>query len=91
MLASYLVKYLIYADKVLKLNMKFILAVRSREKAEKVYKRELQNQNIQLYLTDLRAPFDIKDSVNLIIHAASLADPQYYRTNPVDVALPNVL
>lgn len=91
MLASYLVKYLIYADKVLKLNMKFILAVRSREKAEKVYKRELQNQNIQLYLTDLRAPFDIKDSVNLIIHAASLADPQYYRTNPVDVVLPNVL
>ena len=41
--------------------------------------------------TDLSSPLKVGEPIHNIIHVASLADSQFYKTNPVDVALPNVL
>ena len=90
MLARYLTRYLFYLNEKKHLNMRFVLAVRNIEKAKKVYRDQLNNR-IHLLATDLSSPLNVEEPIHIIIHAASLADPQFYKTNPVDVALPNVL
>ena len=90
MLGRYLTEYFIFLNKEKNLNLRLILLIRNRKKAEHLFGNIL-NKNIQFLVSDLISPIDLNENINFIIHAASLADPQYYKTNPVDVASPNIL
>ncbi len=90
MLGRYLTEYFIYLNKEKELNLHLLLLIRNRRKAESLFGNIL-DKNIQLLISDLISPLELNENINFIIHAASLADPQYYKTNPVDVATPNIL
>ena len=90
MLASYLVYYLIWLNEICDYNIKIKILVRSKEKCRKYFGSYLYKSYFFVYTDDLCGTFDI-DEVDYIIHAASLASPQYYKSSPVEVAAPNAI
>lgn len=47
--------------------------------------------NITVIENDVSEPMDIDGNIDYIIHAASLASPQYYSVCSVDVLKPNTV
>ena len=87
MLASYMMYFMIYLNKIHFYDIMIISLSRNAEKF---------NTRFGYYARDIT---QINKSVNekvdincdYIIHAASFASPQYYTISPIDVILPNVL
>lgn len=91
-LASYLVKYFLYLNSLnSNQQTKVIGLVRNIEKAKNRFKAYLKDPMFELFNHDVNKKFDIKDSINFIIHAASQASPKYYKDDPVGTLKPNVL
>lgn len=91
MLASYLVYFFIYLNEFDDANIKIIAQIRSSDKCEKRF-GEFANKNYFIaQKIDIIKKIDINIKVDYIIHAASLASPQYYETMPIEVSLPNVV
>ena len=42
------------------------------------------HRNIEFHRQDVIAPFEIEDPVHCVIHAAGIASPVWYRTNPLE-------
>lgn len=89
MLARYLTEFFLYLNR-LHFHLHLILIVRNEQKARRLFHGKLNDQ-VELLVSDLTTPLFCNKKVDLLIHAASLADPQYYRRKPVDVLLPNTL
>lgn len=91
MLASYFVYELIYLNETRNWNTEITVLVRNHEKVVARFgdytARDYFHVNTQS-LTDVIA---IDEKIDFIIHAASLASPQYYGKFPVDVILPNII
>lgn len=90
MLATYVIYMLLYLVLEKKLNISIIALGKSKEKFEKTYGDELKRY-IQFVESDLLTLPQICCDVDYIIHAASLASPQYYEVCPVNVLEPNVI
>lgn len=93
MLASYIVYYICYLVEQEGLNIKLVTVGRSKEK---FYKRfndiNIANKSFVTFIeNDLESEIYIDGEVDYIIHAASLASPQYYAVCPVEVLKPNVV
>ncbi len=91
MLASYLVYFLIWLNEEHNFNLRIFMLLRNMAKARKCFGIYLDRPYICVVEQDVIKPLDIEDRVDYIIHAASLASPQYYGVKPVEVAAPNVL
>ena len=91
MLASYVLYLLAYlrTEKGIKLNI--IAQGRSQAKFNKRMGETAGQSFIRFVESDLTRETGICGDVDYIIHAASLASPQYYGVCPVDVLLPNVI
>lgn len=90
MIASYLIKFLIYINN-LGTNIAIIALVKNKEKFYKRFPECKTMKNVVLYETDLNSEIVLKKKVDYIIHAASLASPNYYNLCPVEVIKPNVI
>lgn len=91
MLASYLVYFLFYLKEEKNINVNLIAVVRNKEKFYKKF-RDLNSINeCTVIESDLSRKLEIGTTVDYIIHAASLASPQYYSVCPVDVLQPNTI
>ncbi len=93
MLASYLVLFFYYLVEYRGLKIRLIAVGRSEAKfTRKFSEYKLQEKNwVRFVESDLINEIKIDEPVDYIIHAASLASPQYYETCPVDVLIPNTL
>lgn len=91
MLASYIVYFMDYLNSVKKIDVSLIAVVRNPQKFETKFPTICERGNIHVISNDLNEGIEIESEVNYIIHAASLASPQYYSTCPVDVLLPNTI
>lgn len=91
MIASYLVYFFYFLNQLYNAEIKLILMVRNNSKVRNVFEDLAENKLVKFYFDDINAPVLVEDNVDYIIHAASLANPSYYATNPVEVAMPNVL
>lgn len=89
MLASYFVFYLIYLNEIHGYSIKIYANIRNKDKAYNRYGELLNKPYFQL-VAENSLINDIKD-VNYIIHAASLASPQYFGKMPVETLIPNVV
>lgn len=91
MIASYLILFLIYLNEIKNYNITILAGIRNIEKARGLFGLYL-NKNYFKKCTN-----NILDSINddieadYIIHAASLASPQFYGKMPVETILPNVV
>ena len=91
MLASYLAYFFIYLNETYLMNIRILLLVRSQEKASKKFGYYLQKKYLKVYKFDINKEWDISEPIDYIIHAASLASPQFYTAMPVQVAAPNAI
>lgn len=91
MLASYLVYFLFYLKEEKNINVKLMVVVRNKDKFYKKF-RDLDGiDGCTVIESDLSQKLEISTAVDYIIHAASLASPQYYSVCPVDVLQPNTI
>ena len=91
MLASYIVHFLLYVRTVKNINVKLIAVVRNKDKFVQRFGHAEGFDSIEIIQNDLSEPIKIEENVDYIIHAASLASPQYYSVCPVDVLKPNTI
>ena len=91
MLATYIVYFLLYLNEYHKMGIKVVLLIRHFNKAEQRFGYYVKNGIHKIYTCNMNEPCDIPENIDYIIHAASLASPQYYSTMPIEVAEPNVL
>jgi nucleoside-diphosphate-sugar epimerase len=91
MLASYFVYFLIYLNEVKGLNIKIISLSRNKDKLYERFGIYAECEYLAKLTDDINKPLNIACKIDFIIHAASLANLQDCSTNPIGVALPNVL
>lgn len=89
MLASYLVYFFMYLHEKKSINVKIIALVKSQQKFKKRF-GNIENY-MKIYELSLESEVKIQEEIDYIIHAASLASPQYYEVCPVDVLMPNTI
>lgn len=87
-LASYIVATLIYLNRTQKLNIKIIVNARDYEKAVGKFGK---SDFLEYFPHDINCKFDSFVPIDYIIHAASYGSPKYFRDNPVETILPNVI
>lgn len=91
MIASYFVAYLIWLNQKQQASIQIYLGVRSLEKARMRFGSFVEEKYIHLICQDVNIPISRDYHFDYIIHAASLASPQYYGSKPVETMLPNVV
>lgn len=91
MIASYLVMFFIYLNEKYNFNIQIYAGIRSQEKAEKRFGKFVKRDYFHIENKDVILPVDGEKKYDYIIHAASLASPQYYGKMPVETMLPNVI
>ena len=91
MLASYVVFMLLYLNERKMIPVKIIALVRSKEKFAQRFGSIASHPCLPVRTDSLDAEIKIDENIDYIIHAASLASPQYYSTVPIEVLKPNVL
>lgn len=91
MLASYLTYFLIWLNENKEADIHIIASVRNETKCKKIFGRYAEQPYFETVMDDICAPLEKIKCVDYIVHAASLASPQYYGPNPVEVAAPNVI
>ncbi len=91
MLASYVMYMLIFLNEEEGFNIRIIAMARSAERFAARFGERCNARYITLVTDSILEPVPIEGEVDYIIHAASLASPQYYDACPVDVLSPNVI
>lgn len=95
MLASYFVYFFLWLNEYATANIRIIACVRNFEKARKIFGEACSSSQLSIVQVDICASLgdvqELSGSIDYIIHAASLASPQYYVPQPVEVIAPNAL
>ena len=84
MIASYLVMFLIYLNEVHDCHIQINAGVRNADKARRRFGVYMDRDYFHLVQSDVNEPVVMENPVDHIIHAASLASPQYYGKMPVE-------
>ena len=84
LVGSVLVRALACINRTHNLNMKIIPFIRSLEKAGKLFGELLQRPDIKVICADVTEPVHIEETVDFIIHAASVTTSKYFVTHPVE-------
>jgi len=71
--------------------MTILALVRNKEKAAKKFSQFMLNENFHLIVSDVSQPIQLRENINIIIHAASQASPKYYGTDPVGTLKANTI
>ena len=90
-IASYLIRFLYYANLELKLNLSITGTVRNLNIAKIKFKSILESEFLKLEIINLLEPIAIKSHYDFVIHMASIATPKLFESNPIGVVLPNTL
>jgi nucleoside-diphosphate-sugar epimerase len=91
-LGSYLVKFFLYLNCRLNLNLRVICSARNRDRAMERLADVQEADGFVFFEYDVadEIPTDY-DKSDYVIHAASLASPKFYGINPVETILPNTI
>ncbi|HFI0453919.1 TPA: NAD-dependent epimerase/dehydratase family protein [Streptococcus suis] len=82
LIGSHLIYSLVYANRLLKTNMKIVAAVRSKEKAEVKFADCLDE--IEIHISDISEPQFFEGDIDYIIHGASVTASRDFVERPVD-------
>lgn len=91
MVVSYSVMFLIYLNEKYNFNVQIYAGIRNKDKAIMRYGQYVERNYFHLYSSDVSEPVSINEDIDYVIHAASLASPQFYGSNPVETMLPNII
>lgn len=91
MIASYMSMFLIYLNEKHSFNISIYAGIRNIEKAAKKFGEYIEKDYFYLITSDVNQGISNDIDVDYIIHAASLASPQYYGKMPVETVIPNII
>lgn len=91
MLASYVVFLLIYLNEYKGMNIRVVCQGRSPDKMHSRFGAYMDKEYFCASYFSLTTEIDLEHKADYIIHAASLANPSYYKSNPVEVGEANAL
>ncbi len=90
-IVSYFIKILFLLNNSKKLNVSVDCTTRNKNKTKKLYDKRYTKNFLKIYKISLLKKINLKNKYNYIIHAASLSSPKFFKNNPIDVVLPNIL
>lgn len=91
-IASYLIKVLFHINNQKKLNLKVDCTVRDLEKTKKIFNAHDCFKNfLTIKKISILDSIELDTSYNIIIHAASIASPKYFDSDPIGVVAPNTI
>lgn len=92
MLASYLTFFFIYLnERNPDLQIQIYAQGRNEKKMEKRFSPYTKRGYFHVVTDDICSELKLSDKIDYIVHAASLASPQYYAVNPTGTLLPNTI
>ena len=91
MIASYTLLFFIYLNEVKRFNITIYAEVRNKNKLIDIFGLYLEAYYFNVLECEIPELESFHLHVDYIIHAASLASPQYYATKPVETMLPNII
>jgi len=90
LLASYLVRVLLFANNVLDLNLQVTCLVRSKKSDLSRLKPWINSSSLHLVYGDVvNYNYEQMAAQSIVVHAASGASPKLYQVDPVGIILPN--
>jgi nucleoside-diphosphate-sugar epimerase len=90
MLPSYIVETILFLNSTMfKKKARIFAVVRNFEKAKKRFNNYLNRSDLNFIIQDIRKPLTLTDNIDYLIHAASVASPKYYGSDPVGTLIPN--
>ncbi len=87
LVGSILIRALFCLNRTDRLGIRILACVRSVEKARKVFDELLDSEEISLIVGDITTPFSIQESVDYIVHTASVTASKIFVTQPVETLL----
>ena len=91
MIASYFIRFLLYLNDVMHLDIRIVGLVRNRDKAEICFAEINRRNDFSLYVQDICQPIVYDGTVDFILHAASPTAPAMFRERPVEVIKANTI
>jgi dTDP-glucose 4,6-dehydratase len=92
LLPSYLVRALLLANRLHRLDLRVTCIIRSRQSDLARLEPWLSDQALDLVYGEVESyPLDQLSQQSIVIHAASGATPAVYQSNPVGIILPNTV
>ncbi len=91
MLASYIVYFLMYLNIEKHVSVQVIAQGRNIDKAKKRFSQYWEHPDFKFINADILEVNKKLPHMDYIVHAAGLANPRYYNTNPVEVIEPNAI
>ena len=91
MIASYVCMFFIFLNETQRANIEIYAGIRNEAKARKRFGKYVERNYFHTISQDVSSPAKFTFDVDYIIHAASLASPQYYGNMPVETIVPNVI
>jgi UDP-glucuronate decarboxylase len=91
MIATYIVHTILEFNKKKSKKSTVYIVVKNKKEAEKKFIKYSNNKFLKIIKHDVSKKFNVDEKINYIIHAASNASPKYYKEDPVNTLLPNVL
>lgn len=91
MIASYIVFFLIYLNEKAGIPVEIYACARKPEKVNERFGAYVDKPYFHFVQADVSAEVPVGCRFDYIIHAASLASPQYYGKVPADVIIPNMI
>lgn len=85
LVGSQFIKALLKANKLLNLNVNLIGLARNEKKAKQIFAQELNDSALQLVYQDIINPIKIENSIDYIIHGASITASKLFKEQPVEV------
>jgi UDP-glucuronate decarboxylase len=91
-IGSYLINILYILNKEQKLKIKVDCIVRDLAKTKKVFCPEILNSNfLDIKILSIMDPIELNPIYDYIIHAASIASPKLFESDPIGVVTPNTI
>lgn len=91
MLATYLVYFFHYLNIKINLNIQIFILVRNLEKAEKIFQGLINEEYFKILVQDVTEEVELENSIDLIFHLASSANPDSISKNPTSIIKANTL
>lgn len=91
MLASYFTAFLFWLNEKHNYNIDVIVFVRNKSKFQNMFESFNYYPYCKVFENNSMDCSRLNCNIDYVIHAASIANPKFYSTNPVDVMVPNII
>ena len=90
LIGSLVVRTLSYVNEHMGLDIHTIILVRSQEKVDQLFGRNIDSQKITVLVGDVKERIDLFENIDYIIHAACITDSALMVRQPIDTFLTSV-